>query len=344
MHAIVAHAAGDLRVEPRPDAADPGPGEVSVDVVAGGICGSDLHYYRHGGFGAVRLREPMVLGHEAAGRVRAVGGGVADLAPGDLVAINPSEPCLRCEECLRGHANECLDMVFSGSAMRFPHVQGLFRQTVTVPRRRAARVDGPVEPQVAALCEPFAVCLHAVARAGSLLGRTVLVMGCGPIGCLTVVAARLAGAARIVACDVVPAPLAIAATLGADACHDTAARPAALDGYRAGKGRIDVAFDCSGHPAAVAAALSTLRPRGRLVVVGLGGAMEVDVPLVVTREIEVLGSFRFDVEFDQAVALLSSGRVDLAPLVTHRIPFDRAVEAFDLAGDRNRAMKVALTF
>ncbi|WEX11843.1 L-idonate 5-dehydrogenase [Chelativorans sp. AA-79] len=342
MRALVAHAAHDLRVEERQTPADPAAGEVRLRILAGGICGSDLHYYHHGGFGTVRIREPMILGHEASAVVEEVGAGVEELSVGDIVAVNPSKPCGRCEECRRGLRNECLDMVFSGSAMRFPHAQGLFRERMVVPAVQAVRAGAPADPALLALAEPFAVCLHAVKRAGSLLGATVLVSGCGPIGCLTIAAARHAGAGRIIACDVVPEPLRLAERLGADECLDVGTRPAALDACKEGKGRIDVAFDCTGHPQALATAVECLRPRGKLVAVGLGGSLDFPLPSVVTKELDVVGSFRFDDEFSLAVGLISSGAVDLSGMVTRTFPLEQAKEAFDLAGDRARAMKVQL--
>ncbi|MFK0278670.1 L-idonate 5-dehydrogenase [Ensifer sp. NPDC090286] len=344
MRAVVAHAAHDLRLEEWPEEADPSEGEVLIHVAAGGICGSDLHYYHNGGFGTVRLREPMILGHEASGTVAALGRGVTGLAPGDLVAINPSLPCGHCEECQRGLRNHCNNMLFRGSAMRFPHAQGLFRGALIVPAHLLYPVGSGVDAGLAALAEPFAVCLHAVKQAGSLLGRTVLVFGCGPIGCLTIAAARFAGAQRVIACDVVPEPLKIAERLGADEIVINGADATGLDRYKAGKGRIDVAFDCSGHPAAVATAIECLRPRGTLVAVGLGGAMPFPLPSIVTKELKIAGSFRFDAEFGEAVDLISNRRIDLSPTISHTFEVARAVEAFELAGDRSHSMKVQLTF
>ena len=127
MRAVVIHAAKDLRVE-ECQAETAGPGEVEIAVEVGGICGSDLHYFNHGGFGTVRLREPMILGHEVAGRIAALGDGVEGLAVGDRVAVSPSRPCEACEYCLAGLSNQCLNMRFYGSAMPLPHIQGAFRQ------------------------------------------------------------------------------------------------------------------------------------------------------------------------------------------------------------------------
>jgi len=201
MRAAVLYAPKDLRIEPVA-AAPLGPGEVEVRIEAGGICGSDLHYYFDGGFGTVRLREPMILGHEIAGTVARVGTDVASIAPGQRVAVNPSRPCGACRYCAEGKQQHCLDMRFYGSAMRFPHVQGGFREVLVCDATQAVPVPATMSAAQAAFAEPFAVCLHAVNRAGPLLGKRVLVTGAGPIGALTVIAARRAGALEIVATDV----------------------------------------------------------------------------------------------------------------------------------------------
>ena len=200
MEALVIHAPGDLRVEevPTPELEA---GQLLVRVRCGGICGSDLHYYQHGGFGTVRIQEPMVLGHEVAGMIEAVGPGTSFKA-GERVAISPSRPCGRCRYCQEGLQNHCLDMRYYGSAMRTPHVQGAFRQQIVVEQWQAHRLADSVSDGEGAMAEPLSVALHAVRRAGPLLGKRVLVTGCGPIGALAIVAARRAGASHIVATDV----------------------------------------------------------------------------------------------------------------------------------------------
>ena len=294
--AIVIHAAGDLRIEDRP-AGEPGPGAVRVRMAAGGICGSDLHYYRHGGIGdAIRLREPMVLGHEVAGRVEALGAGVTGLAEGDLVAVSPSRPCGACEWCLTGLPNHCAAMRFYGSAMPFPHVQGAFREALVVDAAQCVPAGG-LSAAEAAMAEPLAVCLHAVERAGPLQGRSVLVTGCGPIGILSVLAARRAGADLMVATDLEALPLAMARRAGADEAVD--ARDG-LDRFAAGKGAFDVVLECSGAAAALRAAVPAVRPRGVIVQVGLGGDMTLPVQAMTAREIDLRGAFRFHAEFATA--------------------------------------------
>jgi L-idonate 5-dehydrogenase len=343
MRAAVLHAVKDLRVEAVADVA-PGPGEVEVRIEAGGICGSDLHYYFDGGFGTVRLKEPMILGHEIAGTVTRVGAEVTSVAPGTRVAVNPSRACGRCRYCQEGKQNHCLEMRFYGSAMRFPHVQGGFRELLVCDAAQAVPVPPAMSAAQAAFAEPFAVCLHAVNRADPLLGKRVLVTGAGPIGALTVIAARRAGALEIVATDVADAPLAAARKVGADDAVNVTGKDA-LTRYGVDKGHFDVMFEASGNAAALASGLGVVRPAGIVVQIGIaGGEMTLPMNLVVAKEIELRGTFRFHEEFALAVALIGGGLVDVMPLLTETVPLSEARAAFELAADRSRAMKVQLTF
>ncbi|HRK25198.1 MAG TPA: L-idonate 5-dehydrogenase [Beijerinckiaceae bacterium] len=343
MRAIVLHGPHDLRIEPFQDLPPaPAAGEVRVQMAAGGICGSDLHYYHHGGFGVVRVKQPMALGHEASGRVVALGAGVSGLKRGQLVAVNPSVPCNNCDYCRRGLRNHCENMMFNGSAMRFPHVQGMFREFMDVTADRAFAMPEAIVPEEAALCEPLSVVLHAANQAGDLQGRSVLVSGCGPIGVIAVAVARLRGAARIIATDITPHSLEIAEKLGADETINVATSAERLAAYATGKGTLDVVFECSGAAPAIAAALATLRPKGRMVFVGLGGDAPLNVNMVVAREIELVGTFRFDAEFAEAAHLIGTRTLDLSAAISATYPFGEAVAAFEHAGDRTRATKVAI--
>jgi L-idonate 5-dehydrogenase len=343
MRAVVIHAPRDLRIDNFPDAT-PGSGQVRVKIANGGICGSDLHYYHHGGFGTVRIQQPMALGHEIAGVVAAVGEGVNGLAADTRVAVNPSLPCGACSYCREGMRNQCLDMRFMGSAMRNPHVQGGFREYVTVDASQAVPIAPSLSLAEAAMAEPLSVCLHAAHQAGSLLGKRVLVTGCGPIGALMVLVARYGGAAEIVVTDVADAPLAVARKLGASRALNVAADAAALDAWRAGKGTFDVLFEASGNQAALRMALDVLRPGGIIVQLGLGGEMTLPLNTVVAKELQIRGTFRFDREFELALRLMGDGLLDVKPLISASLPFDSAVEAFELASDRSKSMKVQLTF
>lgn len=343
MKAVVIHSAKDLRVEDR-DIETAGPGQVDIAIEAGGICGSDLHYYNHGGFGTVRVREPMILGHEVAGRVVALGSGVSHLAVGDRVAVSPSRPCNACDYCLKGQQNHCLNMRFYGSAMPMPHIQGAFRQRLVAEAWQCHKVNEGISINEAAFAEPFAVTLHAVSRAGSLQGKRVLVTGCGPIGVLSIIAARLHGAREVVATDVMDAVLEKAKLIGADRTINVASEPDALNGYSANKGYFDVHFEASGNERAVRSGLEVLKPRGILVQLGLGGDISLPQNTIVAKEIEMKGTFRFHEEFGQAVDLINQKRVDFSPLLSEIYPVADAVKAFEAAGDRSRSMKVQLSF
>ena len=225
-----------------------------------------------------------------------------------------------------------------------PHIQGAFQDELLALPEQCHRVEPSVPVEIAAFAEPLAVVLHACSRAGELAGKRILVTGCGPIGALAVLAARNAGAAEIVVTDVIDAVLETALSLGADRIINVAGNPDWTEAFAVGKGYFDVMFEASGNEAALKAGMETLRPRGVLLQLGLGGDVTIPLNLVVSKELEVKGSFRFHEEFDQAVAALNSGRIDVAPLLSARYAVQDAVEAFRFAGDRTQSMKVQLDF
>lgn len=343
MRAVVIHAARDLRIDEVAVPA-PGPHEVLVRIEAGGICGSDLHYYQEGRIGTILLKEPMVLGHEVAGIVEQVGPSVDGIAPGDRVAVSPSRPCGHCRFCEMGQQIHCLDMRFYGSAMRMPHVQGAFRERLVADARQCHVVPASVSAAEAAMAEPLAVCLHAANRAGPLLGKRVLVTGSGPIGALCAMCARRAGAAEVVATDVTDAPGEIMRRVGVDRFLNVAAVPEALAEYGKDKGAFDILMEASGNAQALISAFPVVRPGGIVVQVGIGSPAAIPLSVVVAKELELRGTFRFHEEFALAVTLLAKRLVDVRPLISATMPFTEARVAFDLAGDRSRAMKVQLAF
>ncbi|MFK7995726.1 MAG: L-idonate 5-dehydrogenase [Granulosicoccus sp.] len=343
MKAIVIHGEKDLRIEERETSA-PSAGEVQITVATGGVCGSDLHYYNHGGIGDhIRVREPLVLGHEVSGHVSAIGSGVTGLAEGDLVAVSPSRPCGACRFCFEGSHNHCLNMRFYGSAMPMPHIQGAFRQTLNARAEQCIKADG-LTPGEAAMAEPLAVVLHATRNAGEMLGKRVLVTGCGPIGVLSIIAARRAGALEIVATDLSDNALAFARDAGVDLAINTMTDRDALQSYSADKGHFDVMFECSGAVVALSAGIGAMRPGGVIMQLGLSGDMSLPMMAITAKELQLRGSFRFHTEFEMAVRLMSQGLVNLKPLVTHTLPLEKAEEAFLIANDRSQAMKAQIDF
>ncbi|MFF2851775.1 L-idonate 5-dehydrogenase [Streptomyces sp. NPDC058001] len=344
VRACVIHGAGDLRVEERARP-EPGPGQALVAVRYGGVCGSDLHYWRHGGVGDFRLREPMVLGHEVVGTVvaygdGAYGDGASGPVPGTEVAVHPATPCGVCPECLDGRRQVCRDTRYLGSAARMPHVQGGFAAEIVVPAGQLRALPAGLPLRRAALAEPLSVALHAVRRAGEVTGRHVLVTGAGPIGCLVVAAAKAAGAARVTATDLLPEALRYAGLAGAD----TLVR--ADDPDDAGwPDEVDAAIEASGVAAGLDTCLRRVRRGGVVVQLGMlpPGGSPFAGNLVVSREIELRGAFRFDTEFDEALTLLATAP-HFDALISEVTPLADAPHAFTSAADRSRSCKVLLDF
>src|SRR4030095_5890226 len=330
------HAKEDLRIEPMPQP-QAGPGEVLLRLGAAGICGSDLHYYFEGRNGNFVVREPLIPGHEASAVVAGVGEGVTRVKVGDKVAVSPSHACGRCEYCREGREHLCNSMRFLGSASRFPHVQGMFQEYFVMGERQCYPVGGDITLGELAFAEPLAVGLHAVNRGGELLGKSVLITGAGTIGCVTVLAARLAGARKITVSDILDRPLEQARTVGADdTLHpgrdaDTLAKP-----------QFDVCYEVSGSFAALKTCMAAVKRGG--VVVQVGTLPHEPLPFLVnevmSKEIDLRGAFRWGIEFDWAVDYLSTRRVDVRPLLSGQYPLQDAVTPFHAAADKNKSTKV----
>lgn len=342
--ACVLHTEKDLRVEhfPVPEMQE---NQVLVRVGAGGICGSDLHYFHHGGFGTVRVQQPMVLGHEVAGTVQAVGAKVSRVKPGDRIALNPSRPCGQCKFCQSGEQMHCMDMWFYGSAMRRPHSQGAFREHIVAEEYQCEPVGNAVSLGEAACAEPLAVALHAVTQAGVLTGKRVLVTGSGPIGVLVAAAARYAGALEVVSTDLHDAALQTALAMGATRTVNVGVEPGLkAEEFTADKGYFDVAIECTGASAVLHEVLPALRPRGTIVQVGVNGEVPLPMNVIVGKEIRLQGAFRFHSEYALAARLIKEGRINVKPIISATLPLERATEAFMLASDRSTHMKVQLSF
>ena len=344
MFAAVLHEPKKLLID-EVDAPQPQPGQVQIRVRAGGICGSDLSYYFKGKSGDFAVREPFVLGHEVAGEVAAPGEGVSGLRVGQRVAVNPGLNCGTCRYCTRGMPNHCLNMRFMGSASTFPHMQGMFRQFIAVDARQCVPVPEGLDFAMASMAEPLAVALHALRLAGSLVGAKVLLVGCGPIGCILLAVARRAGAHHLVAVDLADKALQMAATLGADETV-LANDQTRIDRWSQQRGTFDVVLEASGSPAGLDTALRAARAGGTVIQVGNLPAGHSPVPanLVMAKELRYQGSFRFTDEYAVAAEELGAQKIGLRPLMTHAFPLEEANRAFEVAHDRNQSMKVHLHF
>lgn len=332
------HGAHDLRVETL-EPLELGPHEVEMRLGAGGICGSDLHYFQHGRVGAFVVKEPLIPGHEVSGVVERIGSAVTRVKPGDKVAVNPSHACGQCDYCFSGRFNLCRQMRFLGSASVFPHVQGMFRERFVMGERQLTPITEAISLGEIACAEPLSIGLHAVHRAGELLGKTVLITGGGTIGCMCVLSARLAGAAEVIVCDIAERSLTIAKQVGADrVIRSDQVNPASLADIA------DVSIEAAGSPAALATCLQATRKGGRIVQVGTLPAEGVMFPAnsVMQRELDYVGVFRAAHAFDWAVQALRTRRVDVRPLISAQIPIAEAQRAFELAADRSQSTKVQL--
>ena len=342
MEAIFIHKEKDLRIsklETPPVAQN----QLRVKIERGGICGSDLHYYNNGGFGTNRLKEPMILGHEVSGTVIELGAEVSKFSIGDLVAVSPSRACNNCQFCFQGLANHCLNMQFYGSAMPFPHIQGAFREQLVVTETQCVLANGLSTSQ-AAMVEPLAVVLHSLKQAGPVHGKNILITGAGPIGLLAILAAKSAGALNIIVTDISNQALQVASDLGASETINVADNVEELNKFSNSKGFFDIMFECSGSEQALLGAINSIKPRGLIVQLGMSGDMRVPMQFITTKEITLKGSFRFHEEFELGVSLMLNGSIDVLPLLSHSLPFQDAVKAFDLANDRTKSMKVQLVF
>jgi L-idonate 5-dehydrogenase len=326
MRAVVVHGAGDLRVEERPDPVA-GPGEVVVAMEWGGVCGSDISYWKNGASGTAVLRDPLVLGHEVAGRVVAGGPGVHGWDPGLPVTVHPAQASAGSvlPQRLAGRTNLHSRVRYFGSAAFHPHTDGGFSELRAVPAEQLRKLPDGVSTEHGALAEPLAVAMHAVSRAGDVRGRDVVVNGTGPIGCLVVAAAKFRGAASVTAADVSDASLAVAKELGADRILNVGAGDRLPDDS-------ELVFEASGAPAALGGVLRATARGGTLVQVGNlpGSAAPAVLGDLVTREITWIGAYRFVEEISDALDALRDG-LDVSGVITHRFDIGQAGEALAAA-------------
>lgn len=332
MRAAVLHGPGQLSIEERPVPA-PGPREVLVRVDAVGTCGSDVHYYRHGRIGDFVVREPLVLGHEAAGTVVACGPDADVRRMGRRVSIEPGTPCGSCEECRPGRYNLCPDMRFLAT----PPVDGAFCEYLAVREDFAHEVPDTLTVEEAALLEPLSVAVWACRKARVAPGDRVLITGAGPIGLVAAQTARAFGAREVLVTDVLPHRLALARAAGATAV-DVSRTPLAEADYTP-----TVLLECSGVPAVSSEAIRTVGRAGRVVLIGMGGS-EASLPVsrVQNYELELTGTFRYAHTWPAAISLVESGRVRLDSLVSHGYGLAEAESALTVATHDATAVKAVI--
>lgn len=331
--AAVLHAAGDIRIEQSP-LKPLGPRDVLVEMRSGGVCGSDMHYYADGRNGSNELRQPTILGHEGAGIVIAAGE-AASIAVGTAVAIEPALPCRECPACLSGRYNVCP----SGTCFGSPPTDGLFARHVVVPEATLHVLPDTIPAEIGAAIEPLAVAVWAVERAQIRAGHRVLITGAGPIGLLVAQMAAAQGAAEIVVTDVNYDRLAVAARLGATRTINTASEALDLKG-------MDRLIECSGNPRALNDGIYTLGPAARATVVGQARPTVDGIPLGYLQryEIDLVTAFRYANAFPTAIALATSGKVDIRSIITSTYPLKDAGAALTAPVTDPSNLKVLITY
>jgi L-idonate 5-dehydrogenase len=332
MRALVVHGAADLRLEQCD--LDRSSGSVLVRPVHGGICGSDLHYYREGKVGTFALQQPLILGHEVVAIVEHDPAG--EFFAGDRVAVHPATPDGTCLECRAGRPNICRNARYLGSAASMPHTQGAFADQAVFRPDQLRRLPDTLPTLRAVLAEPLAVGVHAIARAGGVHAKRVFVSGAGPIGLLAAAAAVALGAASVTVGDLLPRPLEVARALGADATlvlGDTGPENESFD----------VVLEAAGAPAALSTAIAAAARGGVVVQIGMlpSEPRPVSVAPLVSHEVDLRGAFRFDTELDTAIALLDAHSAFDA-VITHQFRLQDARTAFNLAADAAQSSKVVL--
>ena len=331
------HGPADMRIERVPHPGSPGASQVLLRVLAVGVCGSDLHTFRHARIGDTRVESPLVLGHEFVGVVEEVGAGTEDgrfrpLTPGTRVAVDPAQPCGRCELCERGHPNLCENLRFVGL---WPH-PGAMCQWMHVPGRCCFPVPDYLDDAEAVMLEPLGVAIHAMDLARLRVGQSVAVVGAGPIGLCLLQLARLAGAAAVYVTDCFDWRLALAERLGATAAWNCRAADPVQRVWQATQGRgVDVAFEAAWCDHSLNQAAEMLRMGGRLMVVGISDNDQMVLCHSTARRkgLSILMVRRMKHTYPRALALAEQGKVELRAMITHRFPLARAAEAFRLAAD-----------
>ncbi|MFZ4843390.1 MULTISPECIES: NAD(P)-dependent alcohol dehydrogenase [Mycetocola] len=322
MRASVLHAANDVRLETRALPAVEA-GQVLVKIAAVGVCGSDVHYFHEGRIGSFIVDAPMILGHESAGTIVAVGAGVAADRIGERVSIEPQRACRRCEQCKRGRYNLCPDMEFYAT----PPIDGAFAEYAVIEADYAFAIPDTMSFEAAALCEPLSVGIWSNQKAGVGPGSSVLIAGAGPIGIIIAQVARAFGATSIIVSDPVAERREVALRFGATEVID----PIAQDIASLNLG-VDAFIDASGAEPAIRAGIFAVAPAGSVVLVGMGADdQRLPVSRIQNLELNVTGVFRYANTWPLAIELASTGAVDLDDLVTSRFDLDGVTEALAAA-------------
>lgn len=303
--------------------------EVLVRIKSVGVCGSDIHYYNEGKIGSFVVEKPLILGHECAGEVVEVGSKVKTLKVGDRVALEPGIPCRRCLYCKTGRYNLCPDVVF----MATPPIDGAFAEYVVHPEDFTFKLPDNISFDEGALIEPLSVGIYSAERAMIRPGDTVLIFGAGPIGLVTLQAVKAYGAEQVFIVDINDFRLSKAKELGADLIINSKSEK--MEDYI--KDGVDVVFEASGNSSVISQTTKFAKRGGKIVFIGLASDdyIGININEVSSKELDLLGIFRYANVYKKSIDLLAKGKIDLKTLITHHFSLEKTQEALEFA-DKNK--------
>jgi L-iditol 2-dehydrogenase len=332
----------EMKDIPEPQVVNPNDVKIKMSVM--GICGSDIHYYTQGQIGSQKVEYPFTVGHEGAGVVVEIGSSVKTVKPGDLIAIEPAMPCWKCDQCLSGRNHTCRNLRFLGCPGQ---AEGCLMEYIVMPERSCFPLEGNLTHDHGSISEPFAIGVYAVKKSGAPKGMSIGIFGFGPIGMSVMLASKASGMNHIYVTDKIAERLDIAQKEGAVFTGNPlneniidkilAAEPLGLD----------TVFECCGKQEAFDQAIGLLKPGGKLVVVGIPEFDTWSMNVETTRRREISLQFiRRQVDcVEQALEMMNNGSVNIGNMITHRFPFEKTKEAFDLVTDyKDGVMKAMIDF
>jgi L-iditol 2-dehydrogenase len=320
------------------------PNDVKIKMLVLGICGSDIHYYTQGQIGSQKVVYPFTVGHEGAGIVTEVGPGVSRVKPGDMVAVEPAMPCWECDQCLEGRHHTCRKLIFLGCPGQ---AEGCLMEYIVMPEKSCFKLDGMLTPDHGSISEPLSIGVYAVKKSGGVKGLNIGILGYGPIGMSVMLAAKAEGVKGVFVTDKIDPRLSIATKEGADFTGNPDKEDVVTNILSKARLGLDIVFECCGKQEALDNAVDILKPGGKLVVVGIPEFERWSMNVETTRRREISLQFiRRQVGcVESSLEMMQNGKINVDRMISHRFPFSKTKEAFDLVADyKDGAMKVMIDF
>jgi L-iditol 2-dehydrogenase len=344
MKAMMLTGIRQMEIKDVPDPVIKNPKDVKIKMSVLGICGSDIHYYTQGQIGSQKVIYPFSVGHEGAGIVVETGLAVKRVKPGDVIAIDPAMPCYECDQCRAGRYHTCRKLKFLGCPGQ---ADGALSEYIVMPEKSCFPLSGNLKPDHGSISEPLAIGVYSVTKAGGVKGLKIGILGFGPIGMSVLLAAKAQGVDSIYVTDKINERLAIALKEGASYTGNPLKENIADQIEKREPLGLDIVFECCGQQEALDQAVDVMKPGGKIMVVGIPEFSTWSINVENTRRREIMIKFiRRQVDcVKSALEMMDSGDIDIKNMVTHRFPFDRTKEAFDLVADyRDGVMKAMIDF